>query len=602
MDGQIGMREWHPVGVEEYGYVAPDPLNPDIIYGGKATRYNRKTGDVQDVSPSGSRRSRRGGEYRFVRTAPMLFSPVDPHVLFLGSQYVLKTTNGGMSWDAISADLSREKYEIPGNFGIFAKYEPALGSRRGVVYTIAPSYKDANVIWAGTDDGLIHVTRDGGKTWANVTPAALTPWSKVSVMDAGRFDTATAYAAVNRFHLDDLSPHIYRTHDSGKSWVEIVKGILDREVINAVREDPVRKGLLFAASERAVYVSFDDGDNWQSLRLNMPATSQRDITIHGDDLITATHGRGFWILDDITPLRQAALVQKGTVLFQPQTAIRVRRNQNPDTPMPPEEPAGQNPPDGAILYYKLDRDAALVTLEILDGNGKVFRRYRSDDKAPSVDTELNVPLYWLRPHHGLPASAGMHRFVWDLYGEPVRAMRYDYPIAATYRDTPREPRGVVAAPGRYTVRLTVDQAAPLTKSFLLKMDPRVTTPAAALAEQNRWSTKLVDLMNATFDASVRIRALRTKLTNLKGGPFADAAVELDQKLATFSNLGQLNGTLSGLLNVIGGSDAAPTTQALRAATDAVNQSTAQLTKWQTFQAKDLADLNAKLKAAGQAVL
>jgi photosystem II stability/assembly factor-like uncharacterized protein len=605
VDGQVTMREWHPVGVEEYGYVAPDPLNPDIIYGGKATRYNRKTGDVQDVSPSGSRRGRRGGEYRFVRTAPLMFSPIDPHVLFLGSQYVLKTVNGGMSWEAISPDLSREKYEIPKNFGIFEKYEPALGSRRGVVYTIAPSYKDVNVIWAGTDDGLIHVTRDGGKTWKNVTPPDVTPWSKVSVMDAGRFDTATAYAAINRFHLDDLRPHIYRTHDGGKTWVEIVKGIPATEVVNAVREDPVRKGLLFAASERAVYVSLNDGDDWQSLRLNMPATSQRDITIHGDDLITATHGRGFWILDDISPLRQVeALKQKGTALFQPQTTYRVRRDQYSDTPLPPEEPAGKNPPDGAILYYKLDSNASLVKLEILDESGKSIRRYRSNDRPDPIDPGVNVPLYWVRPFHPLPASAGMHRFVWDLYGDQVKALRYDYPISAIYGDTPREPRGVLAAPGRYTVRLTVDGEATQSKSFLLKMDPRVTTSASGIAESHRWSLRIAELMNATFDARERIRSVRAGIRKLPSGgasskDIADAAGALEKVLDPLeSGLTQANGTLSGLLSVFGGSDSAPTTQAIRAATEAETQTSAQLTKWRDTRAKDVGELNARLKQAG----
>jgi photosystem II stability/assembly factor-like uncharacterized protein len=604
-DGEVTMREWHPVGVEEYGYVAPDPLNPDIIYGGKATRYNRKTGDTQDVSPSGSRRNRRGGEYRFVRTAPILFSPVDPHVLYLGSQYLLKTTNGGMSWEGISPDLSREKYEIPKNFGVFEKYEPALGSRRGVIYTVAPSYKDANTIWCGTDDGLIHVTRDGGKTWANVTPPELTPWSKVSLMDAGRFDTATAYAAINRFRLDDLRPHIYRTHDSGKTWFEIVNGIPSGEVVNAVREDPVRKGLLFAASERAVYFSIDDGDHWQPLRQNMPATSNRDVVIHGDDLVTGTHGRGFWILDDLTPLRQAALTQSGTVLFQPQTAYRVRRNLATDTPMPPEEPAGKNPPDGAILYYKLGSNAALVSLEIFDGGGKLVRRYRSDDKPTPIDTGVNVPLYWVRPFQALAAEAGMHRFVWDLYGEPVKALHYDYPISAIYGDTPREPRGALVAPGKYTARLTVDGEAPQSKSFVLKMDPRVTTPAAAIAEVYRWSARLVDLMNASYDAVERVRIVRAGVSKLTGGSkdIVDSAAALDKKLAALEpGLVQANGTLSGLLGVLGGSDSSPTTQAMHAVGDAESQTNAQLTNWNAIQAKDLAALNGKLASAGLPVL
>jgi photosystem II stability/assembly factor-like uncharacterized protein len=256
-DGQITIREWHPVGVEEYGYVAPDPLNPNLIYGGKVSRFDWTTGQVQNVAPE----VLRSGKYRFLRTAPLLFSPVDPHTLYLGGNVVLKTTDGGHSWQVISPDLSRPQPEVPASIGVFRTPEMARQPRRGVIYTVAPSYRDANTIWAGTDDGLIHRTRDGGKSWQDVTPPGLTAWSKVSVMDAGRFDPATAYAAVNRIRLDDQRPHIYRTHDGGKTWQEIVRGLPTFVPVNAVREDPVRPGLLFAGTERTVFVSFNDGDD-----------------------------------------------------------------------------------------------------------------------------------------------------------------------------------------------------------------------------------------------------------------------------------------------------------------------------------------------------
>ncbi len=348
-NGAITFREWRTVGVEEYGYVAPDPLNPNFIYGGKLSRYDMRTGDVQQVGPSG-RGGRRGGDYRFLRTAPVLFSPVDPHILYLAGNVLFKTSNGGDTWDVISPDLSREKYDLPPSIGIYAEEAKRQATRRGVIYTIAPSYKDVNLIWAGTDDGLIHITRNGGKNWTNVTPPEITPWSKISIMDAGHFDTGTAYAAVNRIRCDDLKPHIYRTYDFGKTWKEIVKGLPD-DPINVVREDPVRPGLLFAGSERAVYYSQDDGETWSSLRLNMPAISIRDLVIHEDDLVVGTHGRGFWILDDMSPMRQPA--QGQVVLYKPRTTYRVRRNQNTDTPLPQEEPAAKNPPDGAILYYSV---------------------------------------------------------------------------------------------------------------------------------------------------------------------------------------------------------------------------------------------------------
>ncbi|HYX42420.1 MAG TPA: hypothetical protein VE821_12020, partial [Pyrinomonadaceae bacterium] len=340
-NGAITFRDWRTVGAEEYGYVAADPLNPNLIYGGKLSRFDKRTGQTQSVAPEVVLRSK----YRFLRTAPVLFSPVDPHILYFAGNVLFKTINGGQSWEVISPDLTREKYDVPESIGVYRKPEMATMPRRGVIYTVAPSPKDVNLIWAGTDDGLIHVTRDGGRNWQNVTPPGLTSWSKISIIDAGHFDAATAYAAVNRIRLDDMHPHIYRTHDGGRTWQEIVRGLPD-DPINTVREDPQRKGLLFAGSERAVYVSFNDGDDWQSLRLNMAASSVRDLVIHDDDVVVGTHGRSFWILDDITPLRQltAQVAAADAFLFRPQLATRVRRNVNTDTPLPPEEPAGQNPP------------------------------------------------------------------------------------------------------------------------------------------------------------------------------------------------------------------------------------------------------------------
>jgi hypothetical protein len=488
------------------------------------SRFNQTTGEVQQVGPE---MGRRGGKYRFVRTMPLLFSPVDPHILYLGSQYLLRTVNGGQSWEEISPDLTRASYEIPPSLGAFTSADPEKGKHRGVIYTIAPSYKDANVIWVGTDDGLIHITRDAGKTWTNVTPPALTPWSKVSVMDASHFDAASAYAAINRFRLDDLAPHIWRTHDFGKTWKEITRGLPDNAPINTVREDPLRKGLLFAGSERAVWVSFNDGDDWEPLRLNMPATSIRDLTIHEDDLVAGTHGRSFWILDDITPLRQAnaAIANSGAHLFKPQTAMRVRWNKNTDTPLPPEEPAGQNPPDGAILYYYLKNASDSVVIEVLDAAGKLVRRYSSTDQPPPAENDLTYPTYWIRPPQIPPAVPGMHRFVWDLRYTPPDALRHDYPMTAIYHDTPREPRGPIVLPGEYTVKLTVDGKS-FTQPLTVKMDPRVKTPPAALKQQFDLAMKLVEMMS------------RTKSP--------DKA--------------RINGELSRVLEAIEGADAAPTAQ------------------------------------------
>src|SRR5579864_4485842 len=355
-DGQITFREWHPIGVEEYGYAAPDPLNPDIVYGGKVTRFDRRTGQVENIAPKPIRTP----DFRALRTAPVLFSPVDPHVLYFAANTLWKTRDAGHTWQQNSPDLTRKTWDAPANIGKYRDTPTAKPSQRGVIYAVAPSPLDVNRIWAGTDDGLIHATVDGGMHWKDVTPPQLVPFAKVSILDAGHFDTQTAYAAINTLRLDDMRPHIWRTHDGGKTWTEIVNGIPDGSPVDAVREDPKRKGLLFAGTEREVFVSFDDGDHWQSLRLNMPASSIRDIIIKDNDLVAATHGRGFWILDDITPLRQLApaVADAPAFLFKPQTATRVRWDMNTDTPLPPDEPAGQNPPDGAMIDYYLGAAAS----------------------------------------------------------------------------------------------------------------------------------------------------------------------------------------------------------------------------------------------------
>jgi photosystem II stability/assembly factor-like uncharacterized protein len=521
--GSISFRDWHPVGVEEYGYVAPDPLSPNLIYGGKVTRFDQTTGDIQNVGPVPVRSSK----FRFVRTMPLLFSPVDPHVLYLGSNVVFKTTDGGNSWVTISPDLTRDTYEVPSVLGVFAGLDPEKGKHRGVIYTIAPSPKDASLIWCGTDDGSIHVTRDGGKNWTNVTPLQLTPWSKVSLMEASHFEEGTAYAAVNRFRLDDLNPHIYRTRDSGKNWVEVTAGLPRDAPINVIREDPLRRGLLYAGSEHQVWVSFDDGDNWGSLRLNMPVTSIRDLVVHGDDLVVGTHGRGFWIADDITPLRhmQASVLKDKVTLFEPQTALRWRWNRNPDTPLPPEEPVGQNPPDGAIIDYYLQSDARQVAIEILTSSGALVRRYASSDALEPIDPELNVPTYWIRPAPVVATNGGMHRFVWDLRYSPPKSKEHEYPISAIYKNTPRLPVGPSVLPGEYRVRLVVDGES-FEQPLRVKLDPRIKTSAEGLKKKFDLSIQVVGMMNASEGKEEK-----------------------------------MNRRLGALLSILEDSDAAPTTQA-----------------------------------------
>ena len=477
-DGFITYREWHPVGVEEYGYVAADPLDPNIIYGGKITRHDKRTGQTQNIAPEAVR----SGNYRFIRTAPVLFSPIDPKTLFFAGNVLFKTRDGGMNWSVISPDLSRSAWDIPASVGVFTTEQMKTMPRRGVIYTVAPSFKDSNTIWCGTDDGLIHVTRNGGKQWMDVTPSSITSWSKVSLMEASHFDVNTAYAAVNRIRLDDMKPHIYKTHDGGKTWKEIVQGLPD-DPINTVREDPVRKGLLYAGSERAVYVSFDDGEHWQSLRLNMPATSIRDLVIKDDDIVVGTHGRSFWILDDITPLRQisSALSGQPMILYKPQQAWRVRWSTYTDTPVPQEEPAGENPPDGAVINYHLTANASQVKLEILDNKGKLVRTYSSNDK-PYTKPQDNVPDYWVRPQQILSAKAGAHRFSWDMHYDPLD-IEPTFPISAVYKNTPPDPTSPWVMPGTYTARLTIDGKMQ-TQTFVVKMDPRVKTSLKDLQAQH----------------------------------------------------------------------------------------------------------------------
>ena len=596
--GAITFADWNPVGSEEYGYVAPDPLNPNIIYGGKISRFDQRTREVQNISPAPGR----SNKYRFLRTAPVIFSHVDPHVLYFAGNVLFKTTNGGHSWDVISPDLTRVDYEVPQSYGMYTGGDLSRARNRGVIYSVGPSFRDVNVIWTGSDDGLIQLTRDGGATWKNVTPAAMTPWSKVAQIEASHFDDVTAYAAVNRFKLDDLRPHIYRTHDGGTTWQETVGGIPANEIVNAVREDPLRKGLLFAATERGVYYSLDDGDHWRSLRQNMPATSIRDLVLHDDDIVVGTHGRSFWILDDYSPIRQTSpAVDAGNAyLFKPRLTYRFRRNKWTDTPLPPEEPAGTNPPDGAIISYALKTaPRSPVRLEIVDAAGKVVRAFASSDSTkPTATDPGNTPLYWIRQPQPLIASPGAHRFVWDLHLPPPDVSDFSYPISAVVHDTPPYPLGPAAMPGEYTVRLIVDgkvYSQPLT----LRMDPRSAMTTDGLRQQFDNSVRAWEGIHRAAVALREVRALRARISALrdtsataraakpKGATPSVAMEQLDSLAAGFEGgggrlggggaaagptLAAISGALAGLLDDFEGADELPTAQAVAA----LNQSLADL--------------------------
>jgi photosystem II stability/assembly factor-like uncharacterized protein len=612
--GEISFREWHSVGVFEYGYIAVDPLDANTVYGARLTRTNQELGEAADISPEPVRR----GEYRYDRTLPVVFSPVNPHALYFSANVLFKTTDQGRSWKIISPDLTRESYEVPANLGAFTALDPEKGKHRGVIYAVAPSFRDENLIWAGTDDGLMHITRDGGKTWRNISPPQLTPWSKVSIIEASHFDAGTAYAAINRFRLDDLHPHIYRTRDYGKTWQEITSGLAVNAPVNAVREDPARKGLLFAGTESSVYVSFDDGDNWLPLQLNLPHTSMRDLTIHGDDLIVGTHGRSFWILDDITPLRQlsAEVARHDVHLYAPQVATRFRWNRNTDTPLPPEVPAGKNPPDGAIIdYYLRNSSSEPVTLEILDARGGLVRRYSSADKPEPMEKtakEHPIPMYWVRAEKILSAEVGMHRFVWDLHYAPPDALEYEFPISAIYRDTPKYPLGAWALPGQYTVKLTVG-GKNYTQPLIVRMDPRIKTPLAELARQFEMQMGCVKGMNDSYAALQQVRALREQLKaraeKAGKGKLADSIAALDKQAAeleggtrdAFSglppagkppeNLSTIHQHFSGLLGVADSADAAPTTQAAALYMELQGALKSLLARWDELKSKSATALS-----------
>ncbi len=614
-DGAITYREWHPVGVIEYGYVAPDPLDADVIYGGgrsEVSKFHWSTGQVQDVTPI----PLRNPKYRTDRTEPLMFSPLDAHVLYFASNVLFKTTDGGNSWQTISSDLTREHPEIPSSVGTLVP--KGADKQRGVIYALAPSFKNIDTLWAGTDDGLIWLTRDGGKKWNDITPPELTPWSKVTQIAASHYDDDSAYASVSRFRINDEHPYIYRTHDGGKTWKLITSGIPEIGPVDTVREDPVRKGLLYAGTENSVWVSFDDGDHWQSLQLNLPHTSMRDLWIHDNDLIVATHGRSFWILDDISTLREtSSSLAAGDHLFTPAAAYRVQRDTYTDTPLPPDEPMAANPPDGVIIDYYLAHAASTpVTLEILDAHGQLVRKYSSADQADATEYQLKkqlIPLYWLRPFRALSSEAGMHRWVWDLHYPAPDSPRHDYPISAIPGDTPRYPLGPTALPGAYTARLTANGKS-FTATFTVKMDPRIQSSAASLEKKFQAETRLSSLLSRTTQAVAQGGSLRQALQKLEpqaSGSTLDSVKAFKDKLTAVLGgsggffappsaevtLTRVNGEVAVLYGQVWQADAEPTVVQSEATTASEHDASNTLERWNAFKTSDLPALNRTLHAA-----
>jgi len=637
-DGRITFHDWHPVNIQEYGMAAPDPSNPDLVFGSQRTnvsRYDRRTGQTTLVGPDMSGTLPGGGAMnRNVRTMPLHFSPVDGRTMFYASNVVWKSIDHGHSWSRISPDLTRQTWAVPANAGKYAStVKPApLGS----ITALSASPRSIAIIWAGTDDGNIQVTQDGGATWTNVTPPSIKPWTRIFNIEAGHFDPLVAYAAANTLRLDEIAPHFYRTRDGGKTWSEINTGIAGDAVANTIREDPRQPGLLFAGTDTQVWVSFDDGAHWQSLRHNMPAISVRDLQIKDDakcrcaDLIAGTHGRGFWILDDLTPLRQSAAIKAAVAtnqpyLVKPGPAVRVRFSGNDPTPWPPELPAGESAPPGALIDYYLPHDArGEVKLEIVDAGGRVVRSYSSSEpvfdpdpgKDPAAYDALcrktptaaycGLPLYWPAPQFIVSPKGGMHRFSWDLKFDPVSPA--DLIPAGDEEATGAVPGRTYPTynvpwvpPGTYTVRLTVDGATK-TQPIVVRLDPRVKIAPEALTQLSTLSAGLYWEAVAAHRAFNEAHALTATLDTRSGAAvdalkgeleaLAPTGLQRNMRLLRRRNGAPATPSLEAVSNALQAAamamqaaEVAPTATQLAAAATARAQAQRVMARWTAAKAK-----------------
>jgi len=615
--GQITPRDWFPAGPSESGYMALDPNDANIVYlsssyGGVA-RFNHRTGLSQDVTPwpaSIFDSEINDRKYRAPWAPVLMSSPSDPKALYLGTQYVLKTVDGGLHWETISGDLTGSTADAVSRQPEGAPtVENAKQSGFGVVSTIAPSALNRDLIWAGTDTGLVHLTRNGGKTWDNVTPHGLSDWSKISLIEPSHFDSAVAYAAVDRSRLDDQAPYLYRTRDYGASWQLVTNEISTPAFLRAIREDPQVKGLLFAGTELGVYVSFDDGDDWQPLQLNLPVTSVRDLTIHGDDLVIATHGRSFWILDNITPLRQASEAIKAARsawLYHPAAAVRVDNDTFAGTPLPPEEPTAENPPNGAMLDYFLKSPAGTVKLEIFDAQQKLVRSFSSEGKNTGKHAPLPVAERWFLKPEVLEKTPGMHRFVWNLAwrssGGPDADEEADF----------RNPSGPKVVPGPYQVRLTVDGQSQ-NQSLEVVMDPRSSATPEILAQQFQLGQEMFEETLQARRALAEISSAQKQLAaqqkpaaqdaTLKSA-LAEAQSSLSRILSNKENrrdqkpgLQDAYKDLASALRVVEGGDRPAPSQAVAVYKESSQQIKGRIGEWNAFKQTRLPELNQLLRQA-----
>jgi len=488
---RISMFDWRPIDAGgESGTIAPDPLHAAQVFGtAPTTDENVDTNWELTIDPT---LKYPDAVWRNTWTLPIVVSPQNPRVLYTSHQRIFRSADSGRTWQLMSPDLTRPQNTVPPNLDPPTVADSTGIPRRGVVYWIAPSPVRAHEIWAGTDDGFIWITRDEGAHWQNVTPPQLTPWSKVGIIDASHFDAQTAYAAIDRHRLDDNRPYIYKTHDGGKHWTLITSGIPANESVNVVREDPRRPGLLYAGTERHVYVSFEDGAQWQSLQLNLPVASMRDITFNGDDVILGTHGRGIWILDNASPLRQisARVAQSSAFLFKPAIAYRIRPGSDQGTPFPLDEAQLPNPPDGAMIDYYVGTANTPLTITIVDAAGHTVRHWSSTDKPETVNPKsLDIPMYWVHPQLPPSAEHGAHRWLWDFRYAGAGAGRFG------------RGGGPLAPPGIYTVRLQVNGKA-YTQQLTLRRDPTAPATDSDLLAQFRLAQQ-IETQLAAVDAAVK---------------------------------------------------------------------------------------------------
>lgn len=626
--GEITYRDWYSSGGFESGYIAADPTNANMVYSigwyGTVLRLDRITGQISTVFVPPA-------NYHIAWETPLVFSPRDPHALYSASQFVLKTTDGGLTWKEVSGDLTNKPKQ-----GTDAKPKPAGGHfnpeesdehqaaqlpERGNITTIAPSTLETQEVWVGTSNGLIHLTRDGA-TWQDVTPAGLPEKSRVILIEASPHDANTAYASIAAQR--DRHPYFYRTRDGGKSWEKIVTGLPEEGIARAVREDPQRPGLLFAGTETGVYISFDSGDHWQSLQQNLPTASVRDLAVHGDDLVAATFGRGLWILDEIGPLRQLnpAVVNSPVHFFKPAPGLRVRWDNHPDTPLSVEMPAGQNPPDGVLIDYSFKSPPkGEITLEIFDSRKNRVRRF--SNVAPAADTTpANVPDYWFAPPEVLPAQAGINRFAWDLryphpraltygyFGEHLEYIEYSLPDHAIAGQTPRyQPQGPLVVPGQYELALTAEGKT-YRQSLSVELDPRVHVSQADLLAQEELGRKLASWMDETASAYDEVTALGKELADRKKALASaspskeanDAVAELEKQLSALESgseesrgFGALNRDLARYLTMIDSADLRPTESARKAAAEACQAYKKDVALWNKLNAETLPALNKHLE-------